>query len=184
MCRLTRHYSVLLATFVSCNTESIFSLNLVHRSFIFASLQLEIVQRTLDPLLPFLRDVGVSLGGLDAAMPHQFLNILHVHAIFKQVRGKQMAQGMLFTFSRPPTRSLAEYAIIHSALWFGLAVGDHRGSPYVRAVPPCPPVNITRSLASALRSPGGSRLCRPVPGPVGWRRSSGWGRSCGLPWSR
>jgi hypothetical protein len=40
---------MLPATFVSCNTEGIFSLNLVHVSFIFASLQLEIVQRTLDP---------------------------------------------------------------------------------------------------------------------------------------
>jgi hypothetical protein len=111
MCRLTRHYSVLPATFVSCNTEGIFSLNLVHRSFIFTSLQLEIVQRTLDLLHPLVRDVRVPLRRLNAAMPQQFLNVPNVHAILKQMRRKPcpersrrgMAQGMK---GSPPTSRL------------------------------------------------------------------------------
>jgi len=75
MCRLTRPSSVLPATFVSCNTEGIFSLNLVHGSFIFASLQLDIIQRTLDPSQCLLRHVCVPLRRLYAIVTHQLLDI-------------------------------------------------------------------------------------------------------------
>ena len=41
-----------------------------------------------------IEDVGVDHGGFDTAMAHQFLDRANVIAIFKQVGGKCVAQGM------------------------------------------------------------------------------------------
>lgn len=41
-----------------------------------------------------LRDVQIDDGCLDVAVPEQFLNGVEVDAVFEQVRGKRMPEGM------------------------------------------------------------------------------------------
>ena len=54
----------------------------------------QLVQRTPDLTDRGLADMRVPFGGPNITVPEKFLNIPNVHAVFKQMRGERMAQGV------------------------------------------------------------------------------------------
>ena len=136
--------------------------------FILASpfLQNQVVQRTANaPNLP-IADVGVKLRCPRIFVPHQFLNVPHIHTVFQQVGGKGMAQGVngrFFTNARPVSRP-PEHRL--DGPWRNVAAGPAA----LLGLPPLPPRQITPATArSCLRQPARSTLSPPgASGVRGW----------------
>ena len=86
-CRDATHWGMFPATFVSGiqqgRSRPLDANCCYELSIIPSFLQLETVQRTLDPFHSFLRDVRVTFRRLYAAMPQQLLNVPNVYAILQ-----------------------------------------------------------------------------------------------------